>query len=82
MMRCLAVLAALTLGACALGGPVRPTYEFEASYAPNVAPPMAIAADLEAYASQICGAVGYDVLDQIFVGEYGPGYVRIRFACS
>jgi hypothetical protein len=37
---------------------------------------------LAAYARQICGSGSYDVLDQLFVGNAGPGYVRIRFACS
>ena len=36
-MRRLAMVAALATAGC--GGPVHPTYEFEASYAPNVATP-------------------------------------------
>jgi hypothetical protein len=79
-MRRLWLIALFALTACAV--PVHPTYEFETGYWPNVAPPTAVAADLQAYASQICGAVGYKVLDRIFVGEYGPSYVRIRFACA
>jgi hypothetical protein len=79
-MRRLALMAAFALAACAK--PVHPTYDFEASYGTLVAPPGAIAADLDAYASRICGSAGYDVLDQVFVGEYGPSYVRFRFACS
>jgi hypothetical protein len=79
-MRRLAMAAALATAGCA--GPVHPTYEFAASYAPNVATPTGIAAELDAYAGRICGGAGYDVLDQIFVGNYGPGYVRIRFACA
>jgi hypothetical protein len=73
-LACLAVLAG-----CA--SPRHPTYEFEALYAPAVVTPSGLKADLAAYALQICGG-GYDVLDQIFVGEAGPSYVRIRFACS
>ena len=72
-----AVFAALT--GCNL--PTHPTYEFEALYAPAVATPSGFKADLAAYAAQICGG-GYAVLDQVFVGEAGPSYVRIRFACS
>jgi hypothetical protein len=79
-MRRLAVVAACALGACA--GPMQPTYEFETGYFPNVAPPGAIAADLGAYAVRICGEAGYTILDQIFVGDFGPSYVRIRFACA
>jgi hypothetical protein len=74
------LIALFALSACA--GPVHPTYEFETGYGADVAPPTTIAADLQAYASQICGAAGYEVLDQIFVGEYGPSYLRIRFACA
>ena len=77
-MACLMLLAALP--ACA--GPVHPTYEFEALYAPAVATPSGIHADLAAYAAQVCGSGGYNVLDQLFVGEAGPSYVRFRFACS
>jgi hypothetical protein len=67
------------LAGCA--APPHPTYEFEALYAPAVATPSGLKADLAAYAAQICGG-GYNVLDQIFVGEAGPSYVRVRFACS
>jgi hypothetical protein len=76
----ISVLAAAALAACAL--PRHPTYEFEAGYAPAIATPSGIMADLRGYAAQICGGSGYDVLDQLFVGDYGPSYVRIRFACS
>ena len=76
----LAVL--LALAGCNL--PIHPTYEFEALYAPAVATPSGINAALAAYASQICGSdpYGYTVLDEVFVGEAGPSYVRIRFACT
>lgn len=79
-MRIAILMLAAALAACA--GPAQPTYEFEALYAPAIATPSGIKADLAAYAGQICGRDGYDVLDQLFVGEAGPGYVRIRFACS
>jgi hypothetical protein len=79
-MRIAGVMLIATLAGCA--GPVHPTYEFEALYAPAIATPSGIRADLDAYAGRICGSVGYDVLDQLFVGEAGPGYVRVRFACS
>jgi len=79
-MRAVALILACALAGCA--APRHPTYEFEALYAPAVATPSGIKADLAAYAQQICGKDGYDVLDQIFVGEAGPSYVRIRFACS
>ena len=69
----------VALAGCA--APPHPTYEFEALYAPAVATPSGIRSDLAAYAAQICGG-GYDVLSQLFVGEAGPGYVRIRFACT
>ena len=76
--------AAALIFACALWGciPRQPTYEFEALYAPAIATPSGIQADLAAYAQQICGGSGYNVLDQLFVGEAGPSYVRIRFGCS
>ena len=83
-MRRIGVISVLAASA-ALAGCVRPphpTYEFEALYAPAIATPSGIAADLRGYAAQICGDRGYDMLDQIFVGDYGPSYVRIRFACS
>jgi hypothetical protein len=73
-LACLVMLAG-----CA--APPHPTYEFEALYAPAVATPSGLKADLAAFAAQICGG-GYDVLDQIFVGEAGPSYVRVRFACT
>jgi hypothetical protein len=79
-MRRLAMAAGFAAAGCA--GPVHPIYEYEVSYAPNVPTPTAITSDLNAYASQICGSAGYDVLDQVFVGDYGPSYVRIRFACA
>jgi hypothetical protein len=77
-------VAWLVLGAALSGcaGPVHPTYEFEALYAPAIATPSGIRAGLAAYAERICGRAGYDVLDQLFVGEAGPGYVRIRFTCA
>jgi hypothetical protein len=74
------VVVAVALAACT--GPVHPTYEFEAAYVPLVATPSAIAADLRDYARQICGRGGHKVLDQLLVGEGGPNYVRVRFACS
>jgi hypothetical protein len=73
------LIVACALAACA---PRHPTYEFEALYAPAIATPSGIKADLAAYARQICGSGSYDVLDQLFVGEAGPSYVRIRFGCS
>jgi hypothetical protein len=79
-MRIGILLLGCALAACA--GQHHPAYEFEALYAPAIATPSGIKADLAAYARQICGSSGYDVLDQLFVGEAGPGYVRIRFACS
>ena len=75
---CLGFLA--VLAGCA--GPVQPTYEFQALYDPAIATPSGIKSDLAAYASQICGQGSYNVLDQLFVGDAGPGYVRIRFGCS
>jgi hypothetical protein len=79
-MRIAILLLGCALAACA--APQHPTYEFEALYAPAIATPSGIKADLAAYARQICGSGSYDVLDQLFVGNAGPGYVRIRFACS
>ena len=79
-MRIACLLLVAALAGCARS--VHPTYQFEALYAPAVATPAGIKSDLAAYASQICGTGGYDVLDQLFVGEKGPGYVSIRFACS
>jgi hypothetical protein len=79
-MRIAVLMLGCALAACA--GPRHPTYEFEALYAPAIATPSGIKADLAAYARQICGSGSYDVLDQLFVGNAGPGYVRIRFACS
>ncbi|HEX2113670.1 MAG TPA: hypothetical protein VHM01_04620 [Alphaproteobacteria bacterium] len=79
-MRCACLVLAAAVAGCA--GPVHPTYEFEALYAPAIATPSGINSDLAAYAAQICGRGDYDVLDQLFVGEAGPSYVRIRFACS
>lgn len=81
-MRGILPMALLALLSACVKPPVHPTYEFETGYGVNVAPPAAIAADLEAYATRICGADGYEILDQIFVGDYGPSYVRIRFACA
>lgn len=82
-MRLYAVLAGLgTMALEACAGPAHPTYEFEAGYAPAVVIPSSFRADLKAYAVQVCGRSGYDVLDQIFVGEYGPSYVWVRFVCS
>ena len=49
-MRGFLPMALLALSACTKP-PVHPTYEFETGYGANVAPPAAIAADLEAYAS-------------------------------
>jgi hypothetical protein len=79
-MRIAWLVLVATLAGCA--APAHPTYEFEALYAPAIATPSGIKADLAAYARQICGSGSYDVLDQLFVGNAGPGYVRIRFACS
>jgi hypothetical protein len=79
-MRIAGLMLLAVLGACA--APIHPTYEFEAYYAPAIATPSGIESDLAAYAGQVCGESGYDVLDQIFVGEGGPSYVRVRFACS
>jgi hypothetical protein len=79
-MRLPIFMLAGVLAACA--GPAQPTYEFEALYAPAIATPSGIESDLAAYAGQICGREGHEVLDQVFVGEAGPSYVRIRFACS
>jgi hypothetical protein len=79
-MRIAWLVLVATLAGCA--GPAQPTYEFQGLYAPAIATPSGIKSDLAAYASQICGRDGYDVLDQLFVGDAGPGYVRIRFACT
>jgi hypothetical protein len=85
-MRAVALIFACALAACALPHiphvPRQPTYEFEAAYAPAIATPSGIKADLAAYAENICGPGGYEVLEQLFVGEVGPNYVRIRFGCS
>lgn len=78
-MRIAVLLLAGTLAAC-IGR--HPTYEFEALYTPAIATPSGIKADLAAYAARICGEDGYNVLSQLFVGEAGPSYVHIRFACS
>jgi hypothetical protein len=79
-MRAIVPILAMAMAGCA--APAQPTYEFEALYAPALATPSGLKADLAAYAQRICGRDGYDVLDQLFVGDAGPGYVRIRFACS
>lgn len=79
-MKAFAAILACALAGCA--GPRHPTYEFEALYAPAIATPSGIKADLATYAQRICGRDGYDILDQLFVGDAGPSYVRIRFACA
>lgn len=79
-MRAAALIFAGALAGCA--GPRQPTYEFETAYSPAIATPSGVRADLAAYAQRICGSDGYAVLDQLFVGEAGPSYVRIRFGCS
>jgi hypothetical protein len=75
-------LAALLVGGCARGNDIRPVYEFQANYGDAVATPARITKDLDAYAAQICGKGDYEMLDTLFVGDLGPSFVRIRFACS
>lgn len=79
-MRTLAAILACAVAGCA--GPRHPTYDFEALYAPAIATPSSIKADLASYAQRICGSDGYEILDQVFVGDAGPSYVRVRFACT
>jgi hypothetical protein len=75
------ILATLLLAACAK--PPHPVYEYETGYeGPGVASPQALEQELHDYAALVCGGRGYDVLDQVFVGEAGPSYARFRFACT
>ena len=70
----------LLLAACAK--PRHPTYEYETGYwGAGVASPQALDQELREYASLVCGGRDWDLLDQQFVGEYGPSYARFRFAC-
>jgi hypothetical protein len=74
--------AAMPVGGCARGNDIRPIYEFQANYGDAVATPSRITQDLDAYAAEICGTAAYETLDTLFVGDLGPSFVRIRFACS